>query len=56
VTVHTEQGETRFRMLETIRHYALERLIERGAMVEARDRHLGYFLQLAAALAIGSAL
>lgn len=47
LTVQAEGGEARFRMLETIRQYAHERLSWRGAMVEARDRHLDYFLQLA---------
>jgi predicted ATPase/DNA-binding CsgD family transcriptional regulator len=47
VTAEGEQGETRFRMLETVRQYALKRLDERGGHVEARDRHLDYFLQLA---------
>jgi non-specific serine/threonine protein kinase len=47
LTVLTGQSETRFRMLETIRQYAYERLSERGTTVEARDRHLDYFLRLA---------
>ena len=33
-------GEPRFRMLETIREYALERLAERGELDDARTRHL----------------
>lgn len=38
--------DARFRLLETIRQYALKRLTERGALAEARDRHLDYFLRL----------
>ncbi len=43
-----EVGEQlRFRMLETIREYALERLEERGEAEELRCRHAEYFLVLA---------
>ncbi len=38
---------TRYRMLETIRQYARERLIGSGEMGAIRDRHLAYFLHLA---------
>jgi tetratricopeptide (TPR) repeat protein len=37
---------TRYRMLETIRQYARERLIGSGTMQVIRDRHLAYFLDL----------
>ena len=37
----------RYRMLETIRQYADEKLIESGESEEFRDRHLEYFLNLA---------
>lgn len=40
-------GERRFTMLETIREYALEKLVERGEEAALRDRHAAYFLQLA---------
>jgi predicted ATPase/predicted Ser/Thr protein kinase len=40
-------GEPRFRMLETIREYALERLAEGDALADARSRHLERFLLLA---------
>lgn len=40
----------RFRMLETIREYGVERLDERGELAEARDRHAEYFRQRARAL------
>jgi non-specific serine/threonine protein kinase len=40
-----EQG--RYRLLETIREYALERLAHSGEHVECQRRHAGYFLRLA---------
>ncbi len=39
--------ETRYRLLETIRQYALEKLEEKGEAAAIRDRHLGYYLTLA---------
>jgi len=39
----TSEGEPRFRMLETIRAYALERLTERGEMETLRAGHAQYF-------------
>ena len=42
-----EDGEMRYRLLETIREYALERLEERGVLADLRDRHAGYFADLA---------
>ena len=39
--------ESRYRMLETIRQYARERLLETGGGERMHDRHLAYFLQLA---------
>jgi len=48
VTVeHADVGPTRYRMLETIRQYAQDRLLERDEVGPTRDRHLSYFLQLA---------
>jgi predicted ATPase/DNA-binding XRE family transcriptional regulator/tetratricopeptide (TPR) repeat protein len=41
------QGKTRYRMLETIRQYANEKLVESGESDVLRDRHLEYFLNLA---------
>ena len=38
---------SRYRLLETVRQYATERLAERGETEEARARHLDYFVQLA---------
>ncbi len=39
----TASGEPRFRMLETIREYALERLAESGEMAELKQRHANYY-------------
>jgi predicted ATPase/class 3 adenylate cyclase len=41
------QSETRYRMLETMRQYANEKLIEAGESERLRDRHLAYYLELA---------
>jgi tetratricopeptide (TPR) repeat protein len=40
-------GEPRFRMLETIREYAIERLSESGQLADTRTRHLNRYVQLA---------
>ncbi len=40
-------GETRYRYLETVRHFALERLAESGEEAAMRGRHLDYFLRVA---------
>lgn len=40
-------GERRFGMLETVREYALERLVQAGEEPEARQRHAAYALGLA---------
>jgi predicted ATPase/DNA-binding CsgD family transcriptional regulator len=40
-------GKPRFRMLETIRAYALDLLVERGALAEVSRKHASHFLQLA---------
>ena len=40
-------GEARFRLLETIREFALERLVESGESQEERQRHAEYYLALA---------
>jgi non-specific serine/threonine protein kinase len=42
-----EHGETRYRMLETIRQYALEKLAASGEAEETKSRHLDYFIQWA---------
>ncbi|HEX2739681.1 MAG TPA: helix-turn-helix domain-containing protein [Rubrobacter sp.] len=43
----TLEGRTRYRMLEPVRQYALERLRESGEADEARKRHVRHFLALA---------
>ena len=40
-------GTTRYHLLETIRQYALERLLAADESSEMRDRHLAFFLGLA---------
>ena len=48
VTTHrVKGGVTRYSMLETVRQYAHERLIEAGEGEAARNRHLVFFLALA---------
>jgi len=47
VNVEEKEGESRYRYLETIRQYAMEKLLESGESVPARDRHLAYFLDYA---------
>jgi predicted ATPase/DNA-binding SARP family transcriptional activator len=44
VVAEARHGTTRYRMLETVRHYAAERLAETD---ETRSRHAAYFLGLA---------
>ena len=46
VDEHTKSGETRYRMLETIRQYAREKLLDAGCGEIVRDKHLGYFVKL----------
>jgi non-specific serine/threonine protein kinase len=40
-------GESRYRLLETVRQYAAERLEEANEASEARNRHLDFYLALA---------
>ncbi len=42
-----EDGEMRYRMLELVRQYALERLEESGEGARVRERHAAFFLGLA---------
>ena len=44
-------GALRYRMLEPVRQYALECLVEDGKVPQVRDRHAGFYLQLAEAAA-----
>jgi predicted ATPase/DNA-binding SARP family transcriptional activator len=41
------QGESRYRLLETIRQYAHERLVEAKEVGAARDRHLEFYVEFA---------
>ena len=43
----SEINESRYRLLETIRQYALEELVDRGEGPALRDQHLGFYLDLA---------
>ena len=47
VSMDETQAEPRYTMLETIRQYANEKLVEAGESDALRDRHLEYFLKLA---------
>src|SRR5262249_3068189 len=42
-----EQGRGRYGLLETVRQYAQDRLIESGEAETAQGRHLDFFLELA---------
>lgn len=46
VLIETAAGAARYRMLETIRQYALEQLAKSGAENEARARHAAYLLSV----------
>jgi tetratricopeptide (TPR) repeat protein len=46
VVEHSQSGETRYRMLETIRQYAREKHLEAGSSETIRDKHLAYFVKL----------
>jgi predicted ATPase/DNA-binding NarL/FixJ family response regulator len=50
VIAEERDGEARYRLLETIRQYAADRLVEAGEAAATRDRHLAWFLALAEAL------
>ncbi len=47
VLAEERNGETRYRLLETLRQYARERLLEHGEGEAWRDRHLACFASLA---------
>lgn len=44
VIVEEQDGKSRYRFLETIRQYAMEKLVEAGEAVATRDRHLDFML------------
>jgi predicted ATPase/DNA-binding SARP family transcriptional activator len=43
----SDDGQTRYRMLETIREYALEQLAAHGEVEDARSLHSEYYLRMA---------
>jgi len=43
---HSQSGETRYRMLETIRQYTQEKLLKVGGTETIHDNHLAYFVKL----------
>jgi predicted ATPase len=45
ITPQEQAGQTRYRMLETIREFAGERLSESGEEVRLREQHLEFFLK-----------
>jgi predicted ATPase/DNA-binding NarL/FixJ family response regulator len=45
--------EARYRLLETVRQYASDKLLERGETVAIRERHLDFFLVFAVAVESG---
>jgi predicted ATPase/class 3 adenylate cyclase len=42
-----QSGQTRYAMLETLREYAMEKLLETGALTELSDRHAFCYLRMA---------
>ena len=46
VVEHARGDESRYRFLETVRQYALERLLEAGESEAVRDRHIDFFCAL----------
>jgi predicted ATPase/class 3 adenylate cyclase len=46
VIEHSQSGETRYRLLETIRQYGRDRLLETGGADGLRERHLAYYVKL----------
>ena len=47
VIAQTDGPATRFRLLETVRQYAEDRLVQAGEVAAVRDRHLDYYLGFA---------
>jgi non-specific serine/threonine protein kinase len=47
MTMDEPQGTARFQMLETIREYALKKLLDSPEAMQARNRHLEFFMILA---------
>lgn len=47
VTGQEQHGQARYRMLEIIRQYAREKLVEAGNLATIRDHHLAFYLNMA---------
>jgi len=47
IEVHAQAEASRYRMLETIRQFALEKLNESGKLPDTHIKHLNFFIQLA---------
>lgn len=47
VVLDEQRAETRYRMLDTIRQYASEKLLDADEQLRFRERHLGVFVQMA---------
>ena len=50
VNVNEQSGVARYHFLETIRQYAMEKLLESDEAIESRNRHLDYVIQLTSAV------
>jgi predicted ATPase/class 3 adenylate cyclase len=46
VIVEGQAGEVRYYLLETVRQYASDKLVEMGEAAQARDSHFNYFFEL----------
>jgi tetratricopeptide (TPR) repeat protein len=53
VNVSEQSGAARYRFLETIRQYAMEKLLESDEPTATRDRHLDYVIELAGDVDVG---
>ncbi len=47
VVAEPQEGDTRYRLLETVRQYARDRLMERGEFETLRSRHQAFFMAFA---------
>ncbi len=55
VVARRREGQVRYRLLDTVKHYALDKLRRCGEVEQAHDRHLRHFLALARDAEAGSA-
>lgn len=53
VNVEEQEGVSRYRFLETIRQYAMEKLLESGEAVDIRDRFLDHVLKMVETSSLG---